>query len=164
MPKNRHRRQKQLEGGPSARLLDKQSHEEHARRERQCQMMDTCLTRFFNSARQEAQFQGFMRIHSEVHVNGLMTRDEFASGVLGHIIVRRGGKESPWDGLCAFNGDKFESVEDELLFSSAEAKHLERFVDDLITSPELFKDFSSCLLYTSPSPRDQRGSRMPSSA
>ena len=25
-------------------------------------------------------------------------------------------------------------------------------------------DFSSCLLYTSPSPRDQRGSRMPSSA
>ena len=25
-------------------------------------------------------------------------------------------------------------------------------------------DFMSCLLYTSPSPRDQRGSRMPSSA
>ena len=27
-----------------------------------------------------------------------------------------------------------------------------------------FKDICSCLLYTSPSPRDQRGSRMPSSA
>ena len=26
------------------------------------------------------------------------------------------------------------------------------------------KEFSFCLLYTSPSPRDQRGSRMPSSA
>ena len=26
------------------------------------------------------------------------------------------------------------------------------------------KQFSTCLLYTSPSPRDQRGSRMPSSA
>ena len=26
------------------------------------------------------------------------------------------------------------------------------------------RDFNSCLLYTSPSPRDQRGSRMPSSA
>ena len=26
------------------------------------------------------------------------------------------------------------------------------------------KELSSCLLYTSPSPRDQRGSRMPSSA
>ena len=31
--------------------------------------------------------------------------------------------------------------------------------DDYITKP-----FSICLLYTSPSPRDQRGSRMPSSA
>ena len=29
---------------------------------------------------------------------------------------------------------------------------------------ELWEDYSSCLLYTSPSPRDQRGSRMPSSA
>ena len=27
-----------------------------------------------------------------------------------------------------------------------------------------FEEFSVCLLYTSPSPRDQRGSRMPSSA
>ena len=27
-----------------------------------------------------------------------------------------------------------------------------------------FKPISNCLLYTSPSPRDQRGSRMPSSA
>ena len=27
-----------------------------------------------------------------------------------------------------------------------------------------FEQFKSCLLYTSPSPRDQRGSRMPSSA
>ena len=28
----------------------------------------------------------------------------------------------------------------------------------------LFEKIDSCLLYTSPSPRDQRGSRMPSSA
>ena len=28
----------------------------------------------------------------------------------------------------------------------------------------LAKKYSTCLLYTSPSPRDQRGSRMPSSA
>ena len=28
----------------------------------------------------------------------------------------------------------------------------------------VFTSFSTCLLYTSPSPRDQRGSRMPSSA
>ena len=29
---------------------------------------------------------------------------------------------------------------------------------------DLFEGINSCLLYTSPSPRDQRGSRMPSSA
>ena len=29
---------------------------------------------------------------------------------------------------------------------------------------EVFSSFKRCLLYTSPSPRDQRGSRMPSSA
>ena len=29
---------------------------------------------------------------------------------------------------------------------------------------EGFEGYSDCLLYTSPSPRDQRGSRMPSSA
>ena len=30
--------------------------------------------------------------------------------------------------------------------------------------PEWKKEYDGCLLYTSPSPRDQRGSRMPSSA
>ena len=31
-------------------------------------------------------------------------------------------------------------------------------------SKGLFERYGTCLLYTSPSPRDQRGSRMPSSA
>ena len=35
-------------------------------------------------------------------------------------------------------------------------------IDD--TDPERSKEEYVCLLYTSPSPRDQRGSRMPSSA
>ena len=35
-------------------------------------------------------------------------------------------------------------------------------LDDTVN--ELYKDLPDCLLYTSPSPRDQRGSRMPSSA
>ena len=39
----------------------------------------------------------------------------------------------------------------------------ERFMERL-TNPDKFWKFSNCLLYTSPSPRDQRGSRMPSSA
>ena len=40
----------------------------------------------------------------------------------------------------------------------------ERKVDDLPVGDLLIKVSFSCLLYTSPSPRDQRGSRMPSSA
>ena len=35
---------------------------------------------------------------------------------------------------------------------------------DVLGDPERDPDFYTCLLYTSPSPRDQRGSRMPSSA
>ena len=34
----------------------------------------------------------------------------------------------------------------------------------IVFSEDVRDTFSSCLLYTSPSPRDQRGSRMPSSA
>ena len=33
-----------------------------------------------------------------------------------------------------------------------------------VKEPVVFRGLISCLLYTSPSPRDQRGSRMPSSA
>ena len=32
------------------------------------------------------------------------------------------------------------------------------------TTSKIYKELAGCLLYTSPSPRDQRGSRMPSSA
>ena len=45
-----------------------------------------------------------------------------------------------------------------------------KWVDDVVTGPVLgdtlvvYVDNSSCLLYTSPSPRDQRGSRMAGSA
>ena len=38
-------------------------------------------------------------------------------------------------------------------------------VQDKLKFPEKkLEEYLSCLLYTSPSPRDQRGSRMPSSA
>ena len=36
--------------------------------------------------------------------------------------------------------------------------------EDIAVVDDSFGAFSVCLLYTSPSPRDQRGSRMPSSA
>ena len=44
------------------------------------------------------------------------------------------------------------------LLNGEQPKHCDYGSDDVITDPD------ACLLYTSPSPRDQRGSRMPSSA
>ena len=38
-----------------------------------------------------------------------------------------------------------------------------RILDEISANPD-YRDFWSCLLYTSPSPRDKRQSRMPSSA
>ena len=52
------------------------------------------------------------------------------------------------------NGKKITNVFEAIL----EYGHDEDFV------PYEGDQFSACLLYTSPSPRDQRGSRMPSSA
>ena len=52
-------------------------------------------------------------------------------------------------------------------------KYIEKYKNDLIVikyggnvliDRNVFNNFITCLLYTSPSPRDQRGSRMPSSA
>ena len=42
--------------------------------------------------------------------------------------------------------------------------HARVLKEDLATLPFVLNTCNSCLLYTSPSPRDQRGSRMPSSA
>ena len=60
-------------------------------------------------------------------------------------------------------------------FANSMHKYHRKPIQILITQPNstkyydseniIVKDqFNSCLLYTSPSPRDQRGSRMPSSA
>ena len=45
-----------------------------------------------------------------------------------------------------------------------EEKHQCNSVDRVVSNIEIGNITSRCLLYTSPSPRDQRGSRMPSSA
>ena len=41
---------------------------------------------------------------------------------------------------------------------------VERSLAEDVLQESYIRIFKSCLLYTSPSPRDQRGSRMPSSA
>ena len=48
-------------------------------------------------------------------------------------------------------------------YDSTLANNLDR-IDRHVIRHFLGSEFESCLLYTSPSPRDQRGSRMPSSA
>ena len=52
------------------------------------------------------------------------------------------------------------------LSNSGENAEIEslNLMDGMSPSTQIMTAFSTCLLYTSPSPRDQRGSRMPSSA
>ena len=45
-----------------------------------------------------------------------------------------------------------------------EVRKVKKFESGIVRDPITIKSTNSCLLYTSPSPRDQRGSRMPSSA
>ena len=54
------------------------------------------------------------------------------------------------------NKDKGQKIVDKLAAHGSDTSKLELFEADLGSD--------ACLLYTSPSPRDQRGSRMPSSA
>ena len=100
---------------------------------------------------------------------GLMTR----SGILPEkitgaasidvVMVRpavgkrpRGGIE--YDGKAKFSGLSFVEIFQDLDLSDGEG------TIDLKTRGLTIEGNGHCLLYTSPSPRDQRGSRMPSSA
>ena len=56
-------------------------------------------------------------------------------------------------------------VDDVLKLDSNENLAIKKeFQTELIREAQKRADIRTCLLYTSPSPRDQRGSRMPSSA
>ena len=43
-------------------------------------------------------------------------------------------------------------------------QNVKNFSDQFVQNPEVLQSLYSCLLYTSPSPRDRTRSRMPSSA
>ena len=49
-------------------------------------------------------------------------------------------------------------------FTGFDQDTLQALIDEKVTFRVFFQKAKICLLYTSPSPRDQRGSRMPSSA
>ena len=55
---------------------------------------------------------------------------------------------------------KFLTTDTKILKTKEDSKSAYNLYDDR----EIVADYRDCLLYTSPSPRDQRGSRMPSSA
>ena len=65
----------------------------------------------------------------------------------------------------SFNYDR-NLIREKLLDVDSEFQNLERTLNDAeaINEETAFDASGDCLLYTSPSPRDQRGSRMPSSA
>ena len=77
-----------------------------------------------------------------------------ASGLLGRAIKREFEKNASWDIL----GLGFSRLAGGLKkVDLTNPQDLNQVIND-------FKPDVVCLLYTSPSPRDQRGSRMPSSA
>ena len=78
-----------------------------------------------------------------------------------------------WDALLVGDPGPFVAFFDSLMnsdFPFGAGGLLRDLADRIVSATEEFEDeserekFVDCLLYTSPSPRDQRGSRMPSSA
>ena len=67
-------------------------------------------------------------------------------------------------GIYVKSGTNVISVLTEPLRFSGSLQDLKHVSKAFPETPTMRKDFLVCLLYTSPSPRDQRGSRMPSSA
>ena len=61
-------------------------------------------------------------------------------------------------------GDNISAIEIDGVFDDCQALVKQAFLDEDLKEKYQFSSANSCLLYTSPSPRDQRGSRMPSSA
>ena len=114
--------------------------------------------RVMTSTFDSAAGPSFGWINRPVIEKGLLS-DEEKTGKLEEHIYIFGGEERFWFGP---EGGQF------AVFFKPGAKFE---FDDWVTPPaidteafEVVEQSATCLLYTSPSPRDQRGSRMPSSA
>ena len=80
--------------------------------------------------------------------------------VAPHVAVR--ADDACADETCASNLNDLRGV---LANAEDVADYVVRMRRELHLQPEpMWTETKTCLLYTSPSPRDQRGSRMPSSA
>ena len=79
-------------------------------------------------------------------------------GDLQPIYASKNGEFFFYGELYAVNGNTLQNT------TKDEVNLKRKSILDEVLSKDDFISFKSCLLYTSPSPRDQRGSRMPSSA
>ena len=84
---------------------------------------------------------------------GMITLEENLSGIPNELVE--------WE-LLPWAANRFFIYADNIDWEYENAKTVEKIVDKLLELVKL--TIEACLLYTSPSPRDQRGSRMPSSA
>ena len=92
-------------------------------------------------------------------------RDSIKKGIVFNIMNDRGGGDLKRIQLAKFNWKP--ELEGKTLYDWAIQEGLEPNAEngaELVIQAQLHRGANACLLYTSPSPRDQRGSRMPSSA
>ena len=98
---------------------------------------------------------------SELRTNRIVPRDGLPSGSAGGIIqVKNTTKTDPWTHPSPYTSyAQVTGLDVTITPTRSDSKILVTASVNYTTA-----HWQGCLLYTSPSPRDQRGSRMPSSA
>ena len=115
---------------------------------------------------EEIRYEGFGPGGIGIIVEALTDNRNRAASEIRLSFTKRGGNLGE-TGSVSFMFDQVGYIEypgaiaseDEMMDAAIEAG-----ADDVESSEDLHIIYCACLLYTSPSPRDQRGSRMPSSA
>ena len=101
-----------------------------------------------------------MKMHVSIGA-GVTLTCQHPGGGEGTTIVDLGSGifgERTWSDAASLTRERMEELGTLLESLQSQSQQLET------TITTLAQNFTACLLYTSPSPRDQRGSRMPSSA
>ena len=125
-----------------------------------------------NSSKSESQFFKIENILKFSKVSDLklkpLRKIEYDSNFSEFNTLIKNKKDASDKYFFVTNNGRWAGFVDENILKTVSLKKWERnFVGDFIKPIDSFESVSyndNCLLYTSPSPRDQRGSRMPSSA
>ena len=117
--------------------------------------------------------EGFLELPDEVirltlksHQKTFTVRDPKSGNLAAHfIIVANQIAPDGGEAIKAGNGKVISArLSDAVFFQTEDAKKKLIEYYEKLDTVVFHKKLGTCLLYTSPSPRDQRGSRMPSSA